>query len=45
VYGVHARIIYGSPPIVVLTTHRPIYVLTRGRDDDVEVRLLRPRPL
>jgi uncharacterized lipoprotein YbaY len=43
VYGIHARIIYGTPPAVWLTTRRPEYVLTRGNDNNVEVRLRRPR--
>jgi uncharacterized lipoprotein YbaY len=43
VYGVTARIIYGSPPSVLLSTSQPVYVLTRGADDDhLELRLRRP---
>jgi uncharacterized lipoprotein YbaY len=39
-YGVTARIIYGSPPSVLLQTRRPVFVLTRGNaDDDGEIEL------
>lgn len=45
VYGVQARIIYGSPPVVVLISRpRTIYVLTRGHPYRANLVLRRPDP-
>jgi uncharacterized lipoprotein YbaY len=45
IYGVQARIIHGSPPVVVLiSTPRTVYVLTWGHSNRANLVLRRPSP-
>jgi len=45
-YGVQARVIYGSPPVVLFTSRpRTVYVLTRGNPTQADLTLRRARAL